>query len=136
MILINPVASLLAIVVEVGIYYVLARKSMESTWGDMRAGIMMAISRRALLAHRNLEEHPRNWRPHILVFCREIKDSISMVQLSDDLSQGRGIVTVAHLKTGQIEDFDDLYETYNSTLFNFCPVLSFCVSDSNRISSI
>lgn len=130
MILINPVASLLAIVVEVGIYYVLARKSMESTWGDMRAGIMMAISRRALLAHRNLEEHPRNWRPHILVFCREIKDSIPMVQLSDDLSQGRGIVTVAHLKTGQIEDFDDLdddveklnFELTRNGLEAFCEV--------------
>ena len=130
MILINPVASLLAIVVEVGIYYVLARKSMESTWGDMRAGIMMAISRRALLAHRNLEEHPRNWRPHILVFCREIKDSIPMVQLSDDLSQGRGIVTVAHLKTGQIENFDDLdddveklnFELTRNGLEAFCEV--------------
>jgi potassium/chloride transporter 4/5/6 len=110
MILIEPVASLVAIVIEIGIYYVLARKSMESTWGDMRAGIMMAISRRALLAHRNLEEHPRNWRPHILVFCREIKQSIPMVQLADDLSQGRGIVTVAHLKTGNIEEYNQIDE--------------------------
>ena len=130
MILINPIASLVAIVLEIGIYFFLARKSMESTWGDMRAGIMMAISRKALLAHRTLEEHPRNWRPHILVFCRDIKSSIPMVQLADDLSQGRGIVTVTHLKVGDIGTFRNIdadaekldFELTKNGLEAFCEV--------------
>ena len=67
MMLINPVASLLAIIIEGGIYFICLAEPW-STWGDMRAGLMMAVSRWALLAHRHMIEHRRNWRPHILVF--------------------------------------------------------------------
>ena len=36
-----------------------------------------------------------------------------MVSLADDLSQGRGIVTVANLKIGNLEDFTDFEEQVN-----------------------
>lgn len=53
-----------------------------------------------------------------------------MVQLSDDLSQGRGIVTVAHLKTGNIEEYHDIdndveklnFELTRNGLEAFCEV--------------
>ncbi|MGC6507750.1 MAG: Na-K-Cl cotransporter [Myxococcota bacterium] len=100
MMLINPVASLLAIIIEGGIYFYLSRRTLESTWGDMRAGLMMAVSRWALLAHRHMIEHRRNWRPHILVFSSDVRKNLAMIELADDFSLGRGIVTVAHLYEG------------------------------------
>lgn len=101
MMLINPVASLLAIIIEGGIYFYLSRRTLESTWGDMRAGLMMAVSRWALLAHRHMSDHRRNWRPHILVFSSDVPKNLTMIELADDLSLGRGIVTVAHLLVGK-----------------------------------
>ena len=110
MMLINPLASVLAILVEGGIYFYISRKTLEKTWGDMRGGIMMAISRWALLAYKRMEEHRRNWRPHILVFSSDLRKNLPMVQMASELSMGRGIVTVVQLRTGDIALHDDLHQ--------------------------
>ena len=98
MMLINPLASVSAFLVELGIYLYLSRRTLQSTWGDMRGGLMMAIARWALLAHKKMDEHRRNWRPHLLVFSDSVEDSLLNVQMANDLSVGRGIVTVVHLQ--------------------------------------
>lgn len=98
MMLINPLASVSAFLVELGIYLYLSRRTLQSTWGDMRGGLMMAIARWALLAHKKMDEHRRNWRPHLLVFSDTVEDSLLNVQMANDLSVGRGIVTVVHLQ--------------------------------------
>ncbi len=100
MMLINPLASTSALLVELGIYIYLSRVTLSSTWGDMRGGLMMAIARWALLAHKKLEEHRRNWRPNLLVFAdgvEEVEKSLWKVQMANDLTVGRGIVTVVQL---------------------------------------
>ena len=97
MILINPLASISALLVELGIYIYLLRITLQSTWGDMRGGLMMAIARWALLAHKQLEEHRRNWRPNLLVFVEGVEDSLWKVEMANDLTVGRGIVTVVQL---------------------------------------
>ena len=52
MMLINPVASMIAFLVEIGIYVYISRRPLQTTWGDMRGGLMMAIARWALLAYK------------------------------------------------------------------------------------
>ena len=98
MLLINPLASVVAFLIELGIYFYISKRTLKSTWGDMRGGLMMAIARWALLAYKKLEEHRRNWRPHMLVFAEEIEQSFWMVETANDLSVGRGIVTVVRLE--------------------------------------
>ncbi len=98
MVLINPLASVSAFLVEIGIYFYLSRRELQSTWGDMRGGLMMAIARWALLAHKKMDEHRRNWRPNLLVFSDDIKHSLWNIQTANDLSVGRGIVTIVHLE--------------------------------------
>jgi amino acid transporter len=108
MFLISPSAAVIAFFVEALIYVYLSRRSLRTTWGDMRAGMHLAIARWALLKQRDLAEHPRNWRPHILVFSSKVERDLNEIKLATGLSQDRGIITVATLKVG---DFDQMRDT-------------------------
>jgi len=107
MFLISPLASVVALVVELLIYILLSRRALSTTWGDMRAGMHMALARWALLKHKELDAHPRNWRPHILVFTSDVKRDLNEIGLAVKLSQGRGIVTVSSMRLGTLEEVGD-----------------------------
>ena len=63
---------------------------------NMRGGLMAL--RDGHCWRTKLDEHRRNWRPHLLVFSDSVEDSLLNVQMANDLSVGRGIVTVVHLR--------------------------------------
>ena len=105
MFLINPLASALAISIELVIYGVLSRRVLTAAWGDMRAGIHMTAARWLLLRNKAMSPHPRNWRPHILVFTSDLEKNIQLVRVALAFSQNRGIVTVASLI---VSDGDDV----------------------------
>ena len=106
MMLINPVVSIIAIVVEISIYLGLSRRTLETTWGDMRGGVLMAIARWALFRNREREELARSWRPSILLFTSDVRRNLVNVELAVSLTAQRGIVTVVTLQTGQLEDLE------------------------------
>jgi amino acid transporter len=101
--LINPVAAVVAVVVEVGLYASLRRRSLSASWGDMRYGTIMSLVRSSLLRLRDLPVAPRNWRPNILVFAGDTERRIDLVRFAAWLNQDRGILTVCHLEFGDIE---------------------------------
>ena len=108
MFLIHAPATIAAIVVSYGIFFLLSRRRMVRTWGDVRSGIWTSMARYALL---NLErqpaehaEHTRNWRPNIMVFTGQPHNREHLVALSEWLSLGRGIVTFSQLITGAVDD--------------------------------
>jgi amino acid transporter len=107
MFLISPLAALVALIVEMLIYILLSRRALSTTWGDMRAGMHMALARWALLKHKEIDAHPRNWRPHILVFSSDVERDLTEIGLAVKLSQGRGIVTVASMRLGCLDDVAD-----------------------------
>ena len=102
--LINRYAAVVAVVVEVLLYTVLRRRSLNAAWGDLRYGALMSLARATLLKLRRLPVDPRNWRPHILVFAGETKKRIDLVRFAAWLNQGRGILTVCHLLVGELEE--------------------------------
>jgi len=131
MFLISPVASVIALVVEALIYIALSRRALSTTWGDMRAGMHMALARWALLKHRHLDAHPRNWRPHILVFSSDVKRDLKEIALAAKLSQGRGIVTVASMRMGSLEEVGDpqAEAEENDQVLQREGILAFCEVD-------
>jgi len=116
---INPLACLVAILIEALIFWTLSRRSLQSTWGDARSGLFLTGARFALMRLRESRVDPRNWRPHILVFTSDLHRSIPVVRWADAISQHRGIVTVVHLVVCELTDFDgadSLLRTDNSML--------------------
>ena len=97
MFLISPGACVAAVVVELGVYFWLRRRSITATWGDVRHGLLLTIIRTCLVALRALPAQARHWRPHILVFSGEAWKRVGLIRLATWLCQDRGLVTVCNL---------------------------------------
>lgn len=102
--LINRPAALIAVVVEVGIYAALRRRSLTASWGDLRYGALLTLARATALQLRRMPVDPRNWRPHILVFAGDLAKRTELVRFASWLNQERGILTVCLLLVGKLEE--------------------------------
>ncbi|MBN2254973.1 MAG: Na-K-Cl cotransporter [Deltaproteobacteria bacterium] len=100
--LINAIAGMIAIVVELAIWLLLSKRHGTARWGDARRGIYESLIRWALLrlAHRPMSA--RNWRPHVLVFVSDPVHHLDLVRFGNWFSQERGIVTVCHFAVGDL----------------------------------
>ena len=104
MFLINPLATVIAIIVSYGIYFYLDHQTVESSWGDVRRGISLTVARAALLALEAQRTHVKNWRPNILVFTGQPHNREHLTALADWLSMGQGIITFYQLIVGDPEN--------------------------------
>ncbi len=103
MLLINAPATIVAILISYGIYFLLARRRIEYTWGDVRSGILFTLARNILLRLDLNELDARNWRPNIIVFTGQPHNRHALVEVANWLSLGQGIVTFFQLITGDVD---------------------------------
>ncbi len=94
MFLINAAATIVAIVFVFGILIWLERRGLEATWGDVRMGIWMALTRAGLMRLKETVD-PRNWRPHLLVLTGAPMRRWHLIELATSFTHNRGILTVA-----------------------------------------
>ncbi|QIZ72870.1 amino acid permease [Oxynema aestuarii] len=100
MLLIDPIATVIAASIVLGVYLWLERRELESAWGDVRRGLWMEVVRTGLF---NLSPVPdtKNWRPHLLVLSGAPTRRWVLVELAMALTHNRGMVTVSSvLPTG------------------------------------
>ncbi|MDP2470490.1 MAG: hypothetical protein Q8W46_06480 [Candidatus Palauibacterales bacterium] len=98
MFLVNAAATVVAIVVVLGIYVWLERRELQTAWGDVRRGIWMAVTRAGLLRLRTTRD-PKNWRPHLLVLSGAPTRRWYLIRFADWLSHRRALVTVSSVIT-------------------------------------
>jgi len=106
MLLINPVAAVVAGVIELLLWTTLSRREHRAGWGDARRGLYESLIRWALSRMARHPTSPRNWRPHVLVFVDGPEREVDLVRCGTWFSQGRGVVTVCQLVTGDLDDGD------------------------------
>ena len=112
MFLLNPIACIIAALLELTLYFYLRRKAMRKRWGDVRAGMWVTLARFALLKLRAHTGDPRNWRPHILVFTGDTRKRIGLVRMASWFNQNRGVVTACQVVPGDLKEQDlDLQQT-------------------------
>lgn len=104
MFLISPLACVFALLFEAAIFVFLSRRSLETTWGDARSGLLLTGARFALLQLRDARQDPRNWRPHILVITEDVQRDIPALEMAEHFGQHRGIVTLVHVVKGHLDD--------------------------------
>jgi amino acid transporter len=102
MFLINPLATIIAIILSYGIYFYLQQRAISRTWGDVRSGIWFTLARWALLHLEAQRYHVRNWRPNILVFTGQPHNREQLVEVAEWLSRGQGIVSFFQLLVGDV----------------------------------
>lgn len=112
MMLINPLAGLIALVAELVLWLTLSRRERKAGWGDARRGLYESVIRWALVRLANHPMTPRNWRPHILVYVDDLRTELDLVRFADWFSQKRGVVTVCKLKveSNPEESFESVEE--------------------------
>lgn len=103
MFLINAYACVIAVLLELLLYFFLRRRALRKEWGDVRAGFWLALARFALLKLRGHARDPRNWRPHILVFTGDTSKRIGLVRLASWFNHDRGVVTACQLVIGDLK---------------------------------
>ncbi|MCF8368639.1 MAG: amino acid permease [Bacteroidales bacterium] len=104
MFLISPTACVLAVILEIGLYVYLARRTLEMNWGDARAGFWRNLIRYALIQIRIYGSKPRNWRPRILLFIKDAEAQMELIKLASWFSQIFGISTVVKLIIGHLTE--------------------------------
>jgi hypothetical protein len=99
MLLINPLATAVAVIFLVAVFIWLERRGLRSTWGDIREGIWLSLIRLGLL---NLDGKidPKNWRPHILVLSGAPSKRWNLITLTNDMIHNRGLMTVGTVLSG------------------------------------
>ncbi len=93
MLLINALATLMAILFMGLLFLWLQRRELTTAWGDVRQGLWQAILGAALLRIKP-QEDPKNWRPHLLVLSGAPTRRWHLIQLASDLAQNRSMMTV------------------------------------------
>ena len=114
MVLINPLAGLIALLAELVLFLGLARREFSTGWGDARRGLYENLIRWALV---HLDRHPmtaRSWRPHILVFVSDLGQEMDLVRLADWFCRHRGVVTVCRLLVNEVVDNPELIAGHES----------------------
>ncbi len=101
MFILNPVATIGAVVVIAGIYALLKRRQYETAWGDERSGMWFALARLGLLKLAASQQHVRNWRPVLLVLVGNPSTRTALVDLANRLEARRGLLFLAQILTGE-----------------------------------
>jgi Amino acid transporters len=106
MFLINWWATLIAIVFVFAVFAWLQRRSLRATWGDVRQGLWMSLTRAGLL-HLNADPDPKNWRPHILVLSGAPRRRWPVIELASALTHNQALMTVGTvLPPSEASDFE------------------------------
>ncbi len=94
MFLINPIATIIAILFISVVYTWLRRRNLKTTWGDVRSGMLLQIIRYALL---RLEKdiNPKSWRPNILVLSGSLSKRWHLIDYANGITQEKGLFTIA-----------------------------------------
>ncbi len=105
MFIINPLFSVVALLIVFALYYLMRRKNLDSPFGDVRSGLLISTAewwarRIAQLA----EQKGRAWKPNLLIPVEDAQNFRGRFHLIYDIAYPKGSVYLL----GMTEDF---YET-------------------------
>ena len=104
MVLINPLWATIAMILAAGMFYYIERSEILVQWGDLHSGLAFEQARKALLRLENEKFHPKNWRPSILALSGGTWNRLHLLQYACALSAGKGIVSLAQVIIGDLEE--------------------------------
>ncbi|HAV63984.1 MAG TPA: hypothetical protein DCY13_16660, partial [Verrucomicrobiales bacterium] len=119
MLLLNPLATVVAVVVIFGIYSMLKRRQYRTAWGDVRSGFWFAITRFGLLQLSHSQSHVRNWRPVLLVLVGNPKSRLGLVEFARSFEARRGLLFLAQVVTGSWQNTLKFQPTQQKSLEDF-----------------
>jgi hypothetical protein len=103
MLAIDLAASAIAIAVLFAIYQYLQRTAGPARWADSRRSYHFQRVREHLFAVGAEPEHPRDWRPRLLVFSKDPRRRERLLRFSTWIEGGSGLTTMVRILEGEAE---------------------------------
>jgi amino acid transporter len=119
MFLINWVWATVSIAFIAALHWFIRWKEIESRWGDLQSGVAFERARKSLLRLEAEAYHPKNWRPVIMALSGSGWTRSHIPIYGYWLTSGHGILTLAHVVSGDIEDHAERRDQYEKILRNF-----------------
>ncbi len=104
MFLINPVFSIVALVVIVALYVWLTRKGLKANWGDIRGGMFLALAEHASRIAAKFPRHHVAWKPDILIPIEDPKLWSGPLLFIRNISYPSGSLFTFSVKNTEIEE--------------------------------
>jgi amino acid transporter len=101
MLAIDPLAGAVAVAIMFTIYQYLKRRALPARWADSRRSHHLHEARMHLLAAAAETEHPRDWRPQLLVFSNDRSRRARLLRFASWIEGGSGLTTVVRILEGQ-----------------------------------
>ena len=119
MFLINWLWAVVSIVFIALLHWYIRFREIESRWGDLQSGVIFERARRALLRLEEESYHPKNWRPVIVALSGTGWARPHIPMYGHWLTSGHGVLTLAHVVSGELEDHAERRESYERVLRGF-----------------
>jgi len=100
MLAINLTAGIISVIIIMVIYVYLERTAKSVRWADSRRSYYLQQVRNNLIATAAEPEHPRNWRPQLLVFSDDPTRRERLLRFASWVNGGVGITTAVRLIEG------------------------------------
>ncbi len=97
MLMIDAGATITAVVVTAGVFYMMKRRKLNAQWGDMRYGILTLVARFAIQQLSRLKPDERSWQPNILALSGSPQSRWHLVEMAHSLAQNSSALTVASI---------------------------------------
>ncbi|MGD8756924.1 MAG: amino acid permease [Desulfobacterales bacterium] len=94
-------SGVVAMAILFGIFQYLKRTSGPARWADSRRSYHLERIRANLLAAAQEPEHPRDWRPQLLVFSDDAHRRQRLLQFTEWLESDTGFATVVRILEGE-----------------------------------
>jgi amino acid transporter len=97
MLAIDTASGLVAVAVLFSIYQYLRRTAGPARWADGKRSYHLQQVRDHLLAAASEPEHPRDWRPQILLFSDNLQKGGTLLKLASWITGDSGLITVVQV---------------------------------------
>jgi len=104
-VLIDAGGAFVAVAVLAGLYLSVYRRMKATSYGDARRGFIFSRARNNLFQLDQMRDHPKNWRPTILVLSGAPESRRTLIMYAEWLAGNQGIATISQIIEG---DFSDL----------------------------
>ncbi|MEO6055299.1 MAG: amino acid permease [Gemmatimonadales bacterium] len=101
MLAIDLAAGAVAVAIVFGVWQYLQYRSVPARWADVRRSHHLYETRQHLLAAAAEPEHPRDWRPQLLVFSDSAERRHRLLRFASWIEGGSGITTVVRILEGE-----------------------------------
>ncbi len=107
-ILMDSGKAFIAVMLLLGIYFVVKKTVIESRMDDLRQTLLFSAARFAIYRLAFLKPSIRSWRPNFLVLSESAGGGSALLNFTSSMAKGRGFVTLASVLKNRYADIDEV----------------------------